>query len=134
MARFAGIRKKIANRRTYDESATTARSDRPSRLTDIVIALLLATADALAISGIALIMTLAGMVAAGDGMPDGQRPHAGISFSGLALVWMIPAALAISTFVHASLRMPVTAVVQGLFFIVGLALALAETNMLLAVA
>ncbi|MDC2957925.1 hypothetical protein PO587_26045 [Streptomyces gilvifuscus] len=113
---------------------TSARSARPSRLTDIVVALLLAVADALALAGIGLIMALGGMASMGDGWPEAQRPHPGFSFSGLALAWTIPAALALSTFVHASLRMPVTAVVQGLFLIVGIVLALAETYMLVAIA
>lgn len=134
MARFHGIRKKIGNRRRYGDDITSARSARPSRLTDIVVALLLAVADALALAGIGLIMALGGMASMGDGFPEAQRPHPGFSFSGLALAWTIPAALALSTFVHASLRMPVTAVVQGLFLIVGIVLALAETYMLVAIA
>lgn len=134
MARFDGIRKKTGNRRRYGEDKTSARSARPSRLTDIVVALLLAVADALALAGIGLIMALGGMGSMGDGLSGAQRPHPGVSFSGLALAWMIPAALALSTFVHASLRMPITATVQGLFLIVGIALAFAETNMLLSIA
>ncbi|MFD8305137.1 hypothetical protein ACFV29_22765 [Streptomyces sp. NPDC059690] len=99
-----------------------------------MVALLLAVADALALAGIGLIMALGGMASMGDGIAGAQRPHPGVSFPGLALAWMIPAALALSTFVHASLRMPVTAMVQGLFLIVGIALAFAETNMLLSIA
>lgn len=135
MARFDGIRKKIGNRRRYGRDKTSAEPARPSRLTDIVVALLLAAADALALAGIGLILTLGGMAATmGDAQPGTQRPHPGFSFSGLALAWVVPAALAVSTFVHASLRMPVTAVVQGLFLIVGIVLAFAETYMLVSIA
>lgn len=134
VARFEGIRKSTGNRWRYGEDKTSARSAGPSRLTDVVVALLLAVADALALAGIALIMVLAGLASTGDGLSGTQRPHPGVSFSGLALAWAIPAALAVSTFVHARLRMPIAATVQGLFLIVGIVLALAETNMLLSIA
>ncbi|MCH5677250.1 hypothetical protein [Streptomyces gilvus] len=134
MARFDGIRKKIGLRRRRGDGEAAATRDRPSRLTDIVVALVLGVADAMALAGFALVVFLVGMGSSDQGMGGGTPRHPGVSYSGLALAWVLPALLALSTFLHASLRMPVTAVVQGLFFILGTVLALAATNMLLSIA
>lgn len=103
---------------------------RPSWLTDAAVALLLAAADALALAGAALFMFLLGMSRSeppGDGPASDQH----VPFFHLTLVWVIPAALAVSCYVHARLRMPLTSVVQGLFFVIGAALAVGQTKMLL---
>lgn len=134
MARFDGIRKKIGNRRRHGEDETAAAAERPSRLTDLVVALVLGVADAMALAGFAIVIVLVGMGNSGDGASGGAPRHPGFSYSGLALAWVLPALLALSTFLHASLRMPVTAVVQGLSFLVATLLALAATNMLLSIA
>jgi uncharacterized membrane protein len=113
---------------TDGETGTEGR--RPSRLTDAAVALLLAVADALALAGVAMLMFLVGM---SHSEPPVNQPTSDyhVSFVLLALVWVIPGALAVSAYVHARLRMPITSVVQGLFFIVGTTLAIGETNMLL---
>ncbi|MDQ1051111.1 hypothetical protein QFZ76_009347 [Streptomyces sp. V4I2] len=92
--------------------------------------MLLTVADAFALAGVALLMFLVGM---SHSEPSVGRPTSGqhASFLQLALVWVIPGALALSAYIHARLRMPITSVVQGLFFIVGTTLAIGETNMLL---
>lgn len=134
VARFDGIRKKIGNRRRHGEDETAATAKRPSRLTDLVVALVLGVADAMALAGFAIVIVLVGMGNSDEGMGGGAPRHPGFSYSGLALAWVLPAVLALSTFIHARLRMPVTAVVQGVFFIVGTLLAVAATNMLLSIA
>ncbi|WP_329333681.1 hypothetical protein OG252_03810 [Streptomyces sp. NBC_01352] len=135
MAWWRRIRNSIRKRRrlnrkhgTGEETGTAGR--RPSRLTDASVALLLAVADAFALAGVALLMFLVGM---SHSEPSVGRPTSGqhVSFLLLALVWVIPGALALSSYVHARLRMPITSVVQGLFFIVGTTLAIGEMNMLL---
>lgn len=66
----------------------------------------------------------------------GGEPPAGdgVSYLGPAVFWVIPAAPAVSCFVHTRLRMPVTAVVQGLFCLAGTVLAIGGTRMLLSFA
>ncbi|MFI5680147.1 hypothetical protein [Streptomyces cellulosae] len=54
-----------------------------------------------------------------------------VTFLQLAMTWIVPGALAVSSYVHARLRMPITSVVQGLFFVIGTTLAIGQTNMLL---
>nr|WSZ20423.1 hypothetical protein OH837_47585 [Streptomyces canus] len=87
-------------------------------------------ADAAALAGVALLMFIVGMSHSG---PPGRTPAKSedVSPLQLAVVWFIPCALAVSCYVHTRLRMPITSVVQGLFFVIGTALAIGETNMLL---
>lgn len=134
VARWDRFRERFVDRRTYREGESVdARPDRPSRLTDIAVALLLAVADALALAGMSLWMVLGAM--AHSEPPSGPvEPSHGVSFLAVALTWLIPGALAVSTFVHARLRMPVTATVQALFLLVGTVLAVGATNMLVSLA
>ncbi|AWW35705.1 hypothetical protein [Streptomyces cadmiisoli] len=86
-------------------------------------------ADVGALAGIALLMFLVGMSQSDRSLnPTQSQDVPGVL---LALVWIIPAALALSCYSHARMRMPITSVVQGLFFVTGTALAIGQTNMLL---
>ncbi|WP_328974307.1 hypothetical protein [Streptomyces canus] len=99
-------------------------------MTDAAVALLLAVADTAALAGVALLMFIVGMSHSG---PPGGTPAKSedVSPLQLAVVWFIPCALAVSCYVHARLRMPITSVVQGLFCVIGTTLAIGQTNMLL---
>ncbi|MGW0615219.1 hypothetical protein [Streptomyces sp. NPDC002788] len=133
MTWWQGVQNRI-HRRRRPRRLRRATEDtghrRPSRLTDAAVALLLAVADALALAGAALFTFLLGMSRSeppGDG-PTSDQP---VPFFHLTLVWIIPAALAVSCYAHARLRMPLTSAVQGLFFIIGTTLATGQTRMLL---
>ncbi|KUN56028.1 hypothetical protein AQJ46_48905 [Streptomyces canus] len=126
-----GLRRRFGGRSVTDEDeGTGAERQRPSRLTDAAVALLLAMADAAALAGVALLMFIVGMSHSG---PPGRTTAASedVSPLQLAVVWFVPCALAVSCYVHARLRMPITSVVQGLFCVIGTTLAIGETNMLL---
>lgn len=128
---IGGVRRRFGGRSVTDEDEDTgAQRPRPSRLTDAAVALLLAVADAAALAGVALLMFIVGMSHSG---PPGRTPAKSedVSPLQLAVVWFIPCALAVSCYVHTRLRMRITSVVQGLFFVIGTALAIGETNMLL---
>ncbi|WP_128379415.1 hypothetical protein [Streptomyces cavernae] len=112
-----------------DEADSADR--RPSRLADVALALLLAVADALALAGVALVMFLIGMSRSEPPGSSPLREGDASAFLLQALVWLVPLALGVSAFVHARLRMPVTAVVQGLFFVAGTVLAVGQARMLL---
>lgn len=108
-----------------------SRRERPSRLTDIAVALLLLVADA-------VIVVVAGLllVAVGLGTAESPRssptPHTRDTPAvAWLIIWGAPAVAAAGAFVHARLRMPVTAVVQGLFTLACTFLAIAWTRMLL---
>ncbi|MFD5574519.1 hypothetical protein [Streptomyces cadmiisoli] len=87
-------------------------------------------ADVGALAGIALLMFLVGM-SQSDRSLNPTTQSQDVPGVLLALVWIIPAALALSCYSHARMRMPITSVVQGLFFVAGTALAIGQTNMLL---
>lgn len=126
-----GLRRRFGGRSVTDEDEDTqAERQRPSRLTDAAVALLLAVADTAALAGVALLMFIVGMSHSG---PPGGTPAKSedVSPLQLAVVWFIPCALAVSCYVHARLRMPITSVVQGLFCVIGTTLAIGQTNMLL---
>lgn len=128
---IGGLRRHFRRRSVTDEGEDIeAERQRPSRLTDAAVALLLAVADAVALAGVALLMFVVGMSHSG---PPGSTPAKSEDVSPLQLVvvWFIPCALAVSCYVHARLRMPITSVVQGLFCAIGTPLAIGETNMLL---
>lgn len=128
---IGGPRRRVGGRSGTDEDEGTAEGrQRPSRLTDAAVALLLAVADAAALAGVALLMFIVGMSHSG---PPGRTPAESeeVSPLQLAVVWLIPCALAVSCYVHTRLRMPITSVVQCLFCVIGTTLALGETSMLL---
>ncbi|MEU9330690.1 DUF6234 family protein [Streptomyces canus] len=128
---IGGLRRRFGGRSVTDEDeGTGAERPRPSRLTDTAVALLLAVADAAALAGVTLLMFIVGMSHSG---PPGRTPAESedVSPLQLAVVWFVPCALAVSCYVHARLRMPITSVVQGLFCVIGTTLAIGETNMLL---
>jgi hypothetical protein len=130
---FGGLRRRFRGRSVTDgdeDEGTGAERQRPSRLTDAAVALLLAVADAAALAGVALLMFIVGMSRSGP--PGGTSATSeDVSPLQLAVVWFLPCALAVSCYVHARLRMPITSVVQGLFCVIGTTLAIGETNMLL---
>ncbi|MFD9936852.1 hypothetical protein ACFWZ6_27390 [Streptomyces massasporeus] len=112
-------------------SPAPARRERPSRLIDVGIALLLLLADA-------VIVIVAGLLLVAVGMGTSHTPHSSRPVQSrdtpvLAwfVIWGVPIVAAVGAFVHARLRMPVTAVVQGLFTLVCGLLAVAWTRMLL---
>ncbi|MFF7768964.1 hypothetical protein ACIPIU_12180 [Streptomyces massasporeus] len=112
-------------------SPTPARRERPSRLIDVGVAVLLLVADA-------VIVVFAGLLLVAVGMGTAHAPHSSrpVQSSGTPVlvwfvVWGVPAVAAVGAVVHARLRMPVTAVVQSLFTLVCGLLAVAWTRMLL---
>jgi hypothetical protein len=128
---IGGLRRRFGGRSVTDEDdGTGAERQRPSRLTDTAVALLLAVADAVALAGVALFMFMVGMSHSG---PPGPTPAESEDVSPLQLtvLWFVPCALAVSSYVHARLRMPITSVVQALFCVIGTMLAIGGTNMLL---
>ena len=113
------------------DSSTPSRRERPSRLTDIAVALLLLVADA-------VIVVVAGVLLFAVGMGTAPSPRSSPSAHSRdtppvtwLIIWGAPALAAAGAFVHARLRMPVTAVVQGVFTLTCLVLAVAWTRMLL---
>ncbi|MFI8891335.1 hypothetical protein [Streptomyces paradoxus] len=113
------------------DSSTPPRRERPSRLTDIAVALLLLVADA-------VIVVVAGLLLVAVGLGTSEPPRSSTtprSRDTPAVTWLViwgaPVLAAAGAFVHARLRMPVTAVVQGLFTLACVFLAVAWTRMLL---
>ncbi|QCD53771.1 hypothetical protein [Streptomyces hawaiiensis] len=113
------------------DSQDTPRRERPSRLIDIAVALLLLVADAVIIVAGGLMLVAVGMGSMHS--PHSSRPAQSRDTPILVwlVIWGIPAVAATGAFVHARLRMPVTAVVQSLFTVVCAFLAVAWTRMLL---
>ncbi|MEW2615543.1 hypothetical protein AB0937_36295 [Streptomyces sp. NPDC047880] len=103
---------------------------RPSRLIDVAVALLLLIADV-------VILVVAVMLLVAVGMGRAHSPYSSAAHSSgtpvLAwfVIWGVPAVAAAGAVVQARLRMPVTAVVQGLFTFACTVLAIAWTRMLL---
>ncbi|MFC8144041.1 hypothetical protein ACFUKV_20260 [Streptomyces paradoxus] len=113
------------------DSSTPSRRERPSRLTDIAVALLLLVADAVIVVVAGLLLFAVGLGTA-PSPRSSPTPHTRDTPAVTWLViWGSPALAAAGAFVHARLRMPVTAVVQGLFTLACILLAVAWTRMLL---
>ncbi|KJK37271.1 hypothetical protein UK15_23115 [Streptomyces variegatus] len=108
-----------------------SRGERPSRWIDIAVALLLLVADAVIVVAGGLLLVAVGMGSAQSSHSSRPAQPRDTPVLAWLVVWGIPAAAAIGVFVHARLRMPVTAVVQGLFTVVCTLLAVAWTRMLL---
>jgi hypothetical protein len=113
------------------DSPAPPRRERPSRLIDVAVALLLLVADA-------VIVVVAGVLLLAVGLGTAQPSHSSRPVQSRDtpvltwfVVWGVPAVAAMGAFVHARLRMPVTAVVQGLFTLACAFLAVAWTRMLL---
>ncbi|MER7483568.1 hypothetical protein ABTX60_39040 [Streptomyces sp. NPDC126510] len=107
------------------------RRERPSRLIDVAVALLLLVADA-----VIVVVAVVLLVAVGLGTVHApSSPSTARSSDTPVLTWLViwgvPAVAAVGAVVHARLRMPVTAVVQGLFTLACTVLAIAWTRMLL---
>ncbi|MEV0241659.1 hypothetical protein AB0I06_17250 [Streptomyces sp. NPDC050674] len=113
------------------DSPATARGERPSRLTDIAVALLLAVADAVIVAVAVVMFLVVGMGTAQS--PYTSRPGHSRDTPLLiwCVVWGVPVVAATGAYVHARLKMPVTAVVQGLFTLACTFLAVVWTRMLL---
>ncbi|MGW6543472.1 hypothetical protein ACWGBH_11585 [Streptomyces massasporeus] len=113
------------------DSPTPARRERPSRLIDVGVAVLLLVADAVIVVVAGLLLVAVGLGTAPS--PDSSRPVHARDTPVLAwsVIWGVPAVAAVGAFVYARLRMPVTAVVQGLFTVACVLLAVAWTRMLL---
>lgn len=112
-------------------SPTPARRERPSRLIDVGVAVLLLVADAVIVVVAGLLLVAVGLGTAPS--PDSSRREHSRDTPVLAwwVIWGVPAVAAVGAFVYARLRMPVTAVVQGLFTVACVLLAVAWTRMLL---
>ncbi|MEV5355727.1 hypothetical protein AB0N88_13765 [Streptomyces sp. NPDC093516] len=113
-----------------DTPTSPGTRERPSRLVDITVALLLLAADA-------VIVVVAVMLSVAVGLGTAPSPHASptahsrdVSVVVWLVVWGFPVVAATGAVVHARLRMPVTAVVQGLFTLVCVFLAVIWTRML----
>ncbi|MFF8874499.1 hypothetical protein [Streptomyces massasporeus] len=112
-------------------SPTPARRERPSRLIDVGVAVLLLVADAVIVVVAGLLLFAVGLGTAPS--PDSSRREHSRDTPVLAwlVIWGVPVVAAVGAFVYARLRMPATAVVQGLFTVVCVLLAVAWTRMLL---
>ncbi|MFJ5998953.1 hypothetical protein [Streptomyces sp. NPDC092370] len=113
------------------DSPAPPRRQRPSRLTDVGVALLFVVADAVIVVVGGILLFVVGMGTAPS--PHSSRPAHSRDTPVLIwlVIWGIPAVAATGAFVHARLRMPFTAVVQGLFTLACTLLAVAWTRMLL---
>ncbi|GGV46351.1 hypothetical protein [Streptomyces griseoflavus] len=118
-----------AHDQVFPASARTR--DRPSRLTDIALALLLVAADAVIIVTGAVLLVAVGMGTAQDPHSSATARSRDVPFLMWLAVWGVPVVAAVESVMHARLRMPVTAVVQGLFTLACTFLAVAWTRMLL---
>ncbi|MFF7892221.1 hypothetical protein ACFZDI_09880 [Streptomyces sp. NPDC007907] len=96
--------------------------ERPSRLIDVAVAVLLLIADAIIVVVAVTLLVAVGM---------GRTRSSGAPVLTWFVIWGGPAVAAAGAVVHARLRMPVTAVVQGLFTLACTVLAVAWTRMLL---
>ncbi|MDL5199205.1 hypothetical protein [Streptomyces sp. ALI-76-A] len=88
-------------------------------------------ADAVALAGVVLMMFLLEM-SHSEPSENPSTTDQDVPLIPLVLVWFVPGALGLSSYVHARLRMPATSVVQGLFCVIGTALAIGATGKLLA--
>ncbi|MEU3891533.1 hypothetical protein [Streptomyces sp. NPDC029041] len=117
---------------TDDQDAPAPlRRERPSRLIDVTVALLLLIADAVIVVVGGVLLFMVGM---GRSEPPSSPPaerSSGTPVLAWLVIWGVPAVAAAGAVVHARLRMPVTAAVQSLFTLVCVLLAVAWTRMLL---
>ncbi|WP_338785172.1 hypothetical protein [Streptomyces sp. DG1A-41] len=112
-----------------DAPAPLRIRERPSRLIDIMVALLLLVADAVIVVAGALLFVMVGMGStSANSSPTAPRDVPVLTWFA---VWGFPAVAAASAVVHARLRMPVTAAVQSLFTLACTFLAAIWTLMLL---
>ncbi|GAA2294402.1 hypothetical protein GCM10010234_40070 [Streptomyces hawaiiensis] len=122
----------MAPPRADDQDALTPpRRERPSRLIDIAVALLLLVADAVIVVVAAVLLVMVGLSTVHPPNAPSTAPSTDASILTWLVVWGVPAVGAAGTVVHARLRMPVTAVVQGLFTLACTFLAFAWTRTLL---
>ncbi|MFI6376075.1 hypothetical protein [Streptomyces sp. NPDC050546] len=105
--------------------------ERPSRLIDIAVGLLFLVADAVIVAAAALLFFMVGMGSAQSPYSAQPAHSRDVPVLTWLVVWGVPAVAATSAVVHTRLRMPVTAVVQSLFTLVGTLLAVVWTRMLL---
>jgi heme/copper-type cytochrome/quinol oxidase subunit 2 len=113
------------------DSPAPPRRERPSRLIDIAVALLLLVADAVIVVVAVVLLVMVGMSRVHPPDAPSTAPSTDASVLAWLVVWGVPAVAAVGAVVHARLRMPVTAVVQGLFTLACTFLAFAWTRMLL---
>ncbi|MFF8670033.1 hypothetical protein [Streptomyces sp. NPDC015242] len=106
--------------------------ERPSRLVDISVALLLLVADAVIVVVDVLLFVMVGMGRAPSPHSPPTASARDVPVVTWLVVWGLPALAATGAVVHARLRMPFTAVTQGLFTLACVLLAVVWTRMLLA--
>ncbi|MEI5521995.1 hypothetical protein WB401_03995 [Streptomyces brasiliscabiei] len=114
-----------------DTPVTPRARRRPSWLIDIAVALLFLVADAVivVVAGMMLVMlSLAGTHPPSSSATAHSRD---VSVLTWLVVWGVPAVAATSAFAHARLRMPVTAVVQTVFTLACVFLAVVGIRILL---
>ncbi|GAB2756760.1 hypothetical protein [Streptomyces bullii] len=114
-----------------DTPSPAQARERPSWLTDIMVALLLLIADAVIVVAAAMLLVVVGMGSTQSPHPSATTHSRDVPFLTWLVVWGVPAVAATGAVVHARLRMPVTAVVQALFTLACAFLAVAWTRMLL---
>ncbi|GGS95757.1 hypothetical protein [Streptomyces violaceus] len=113
-----------------DVPAPLQTRERPSRLIDIMVALLLLVADAVIVVVAAMLFVMVGMGSTSAHSSPTAHSRDVPVLTWLA-IWGFPAVAATSGVVHARLRMPVTAAVQSLFTLACTFLAVIWTRMLL---
>ncbi|MFF5370188.1 hypothetical protein [Streptomyces sp. NPDC013187] len=114
----------------HDALATPGR-ERPSRLIDVAVALLLLVADAVILVVAVVLLVAVGLGTAHAPSSPSTARSSDTPVLAWLVIWGVPVVAAVGAVVHARLRMPVTAVVQGLFTLACTFLAFAWTRMLL---
>ncbi|QOV39847.1 hypothetical protein IM697_16485 [Streptomyces ferrugineus] len=104
--------------------------ERPSRLTDIVVALLFLIADAVIVVVAAMVLFMVGMGTQAP-HPSAAAHSRDVPVPVWLVIWGMPTVAATSAVVHARLRMPVTTVIQALFTLACTILAVIGTRILL---
>ncbi|MFJ8536855.1 hypothetical protein [Streptomyces sp. NPDC093591] len=105
--------------------------ERPSWLTDIVVALLLLIADVVIVVVAAMVLVMVGMGITQAPCPSATVRSRDVPALAWLAIWGIPTVAATSAVVYARLRMPVTTVMQTLFTLACTILAVVGTRMLL---
>jgi heme/copper-type cytochrome/quinol oxidase subunit 2 len=118
-------------RHDQDTLAPPPTRERPSRLIDIAVALLFLIADAVIVAVAAMLFVMVGMGSAQSSHRSAAAHSRDVPVLTWLVVWGIPAVAVTGAVVHARLRMPVTAVVQSLFALACVLLAVIWTRMLL---
>ncbi|MEU7723159.1 hypothetical protein [Streptomyces tibetensis] len=122
----------MASPLTDDQDALApSRHERPSRLVDVAVALLLLVADVIIVVVAALLLVAVGLGTTHPPSSPSTARSSGTPVLAWFVIWGVPAVAAAGAVVHARLRMPVTAVVQSLFALTCTFLAIAWTRMLL---